>query len=226
MTSLAELNDKLMELSKLLKAKTPPSIPESLLSEALNELTSLTARLESYCPPNQNEKKTAKAHPISSQILTFTTAKERKDVFTLDYFKKKISALPKDRELVISSFPQTLAGLRDAVILYLFRKGKRDGFKELRDFRDTVERDYQSRPAVKKAAEAGELLIDLMRVSDVQRIVEILTEKFPKDAALKKFATQNDLKIPAQPRGKDVIKKTPHERLAQEIHLRGAVARL
>jgi hypothetical protein len=226
MTSLTELNDKLAELSKLLKAKTPPVIPENLLSEALNALTSLAAKLESYCPPTPNEKKAAKAHPISSQIVTFTSAKERKEVFTLDYFKKKVGALPKDREIVASSFPGTLAGLRDAVILYYFRKGKGDGFKGLKDLRDTVERDYQTRPAVKKAAEAGDLLIDLMRMSDIQRIAAILAEKFPKDAALKKFATQNDLKIPLQPRGKGAIKRTPHERLAEEIHLRGGVARL
>ncbi len=125
------------------------------MDEAAITLTRLTTSLALYCPPTVAEKKAAKAHPLSAQIITFTSAKERKEVFTLDYFKKKAGALPKDKDVIIAAQPATLAGLREGLIVYHFRKGKNEGFGELKKSRIFVERDYLREPTVKKAAEAG-----------------------------------------------------------------------
>ncbi len=198
MTSLVDLIELCSGLSKLFKSKTPPIIPQNVLDNSLEKLDSLITTLRAYFPPDTAEKRAAKAHPISTQIIEFTTAKERKAFFTAEYFRKKLSALPEDKAIVVASQKDDLKGLLESTLVYHFRKGKRDDFKDLRAFRETVEHDYYKQAAVKKAGAAEDLLIDLMRMDDVSQISAILKKKFPKKITLDSFAKQNSLKIPAQ----------------------------
>ena len=226
MTSLADLAQQCANLSKLFKAKSPPAIPKKVLNVAAKTLSRLINILGAYSPPGAAEKKAAKAHPISSQIITFTSAKERKNVFTDQYFKKQIAALPKDKDVITASQKDDLNGLLESILIYHYRNGKNDGFKGLREFRETLERDYYNKPAVIKAERAGDLVIDLMRMDDVRKIAAILKKKFSKRASLEAFATQNGLKIPTQKKSRQEAKKTPHELLAEIIYSAGAPARL
>ncbi len=226
MTALVDLIERSEKLSKLLKKKDPPTIPEKVLENSIKIFDDLIYSLGPYFPPDSAEKKAAMAHPISSQITTFTSAKDRKDFFTEEYFRKKVAALPKDKEIIIASQKDNLKGLLESILIYHFRKGTSDGFKSLRAFRETLEREYYSQPTVKKIGAAEDLLIDLMRMDEVSEIAAILKKTFPKKATLDEFAKQNSLNIPARKKGKQAVKKTAYESLAELIYAAGATARL
>ncbi|MGO9122433.1 MAG: hypothetical protein ACLQPD_33065 [Desulfomonilaceae bacterium] len=226
MTSLKDLIEHSANLSNLLKAKTPPIIPQNVLSDSAITLERLLKTLRAYFPPDAAEKRAARAHPISSQIVAFTGAKERKGFFTAEYFEKKLAALPKDKKVIVASQKNDSKELLDAILVYHFRTGGNDDFKGLKAFRTAIEQDYKNQSSVQKAGEAEDLLIDLMRMDHVSKITAILKKKFPEKASLEFFAKQNSLKIPPQRRGKQTAKKTPYESLAEIIYAAGATARL
>ena len=227
MAAYDEFMDKSRQLGKLVSGKTRLQIPDQLLGKAVASLDQLLASLQPYCPPSPYQKRQAKEHPISAQIVNFTTQdSERKKIFDLGYFKRKFEGLPADRKIVASSQPKTLPAFRDAVILYYYRQGQQDDFKQLRAFRGEIEADYKNHPQVKRVAEARDILRELLSRKKVKDIASILQGKFPKDADLRDFAKIVKLTIPAQSRAKQAPQKTAHERLAEKIYSQGGIVRM
>jgi hypothetical protein len=226
MPSFKELSDKIKDLAKLVAAKTVPRIPENVLTECFEKVASVLSKLQIHFPPTLQEKRAAKTHSISAQIISFTTLNpERKRFFDAHYFGKKFQALPEDRRLVSASTPTTGAALRDAIILYYFRQGHASGYKELASFWHEIEVDYKDSPAVKKISRANELLKQLLAKAE-QEICAVLRQQYPTEADLKEFAKLTKLKIPAQSRSRGAGKRSAHERLAEQIYSQGGVVRL
>jgi hypothetical protein len=227
MPSYKELSVKIKELGKLVTGKTVPRIPDGVLAESLEKVTSVLSRLQVHFPPTPQEKRAAKAHSISAQIINFTTINpERKRFFQADYFRKKFQALPADRQLVAASTPATAPAIRDAIVLYYFRQGHASGYKELASFWHEIEVDYKDSPSVRKTSQANELLKQLLAKEELEAICATLRQQYPTEADLKEFAKLTKLKIPAQSRSRGVLKKSAHERLAEQIYAQGGVVRL
>lgn len=227
MNSYDQLVSKIKALAKTVGGKEKQPVPAAVVMECLSLLDDLATRIDRYFPPNAEEKRAAKAHPISSQIVNFTTLdSQRKAIFNLKYFQDKFRALPPEKKLVAPRIPRVVAGLRDAIILYYYRLGKRLDHKQLKEFRAEVEKDYHDNPAVRKALQASELLRELLGKADQQEVVSALEKNFPKENDLQEFCKITKLKIPPQKRGRNVVRRTPHQRLAEKIHSQGAFARL
>jgi hypothetical protein len=228
MTSYKVLCDKAKDLCTLLKPKQRHSLHPEAITEACRTVDLLKATLSRFFPPSAQEKKEAKAHPTGSQIAVFTTADpERKKFFTLAYFRNKFQALSEgERRLIVSTAPKTVAGFRDALILYYYRGGKQSGQDLLRKFQADVETEYNSLPQVQKYQRLKSLYRELLIVRTQADVGYRLIEYIPDEKELAEFARVNKLKIPARKKGKNAPQTTPHERLAEVIFKKGSLARL
>jgi hypothetical protein len=227
-TTFKVLCDKAKDLAALLKPKQRNAAPPEAITEACRAIDRLKAALLQYLPPSAQEKREAKAHPRGSQIAIFTTAdRERKRFFNLTYFQNKFRALPVDeRRLIASTAPKTVAGFRDALILYYCRAGKIAGQDLLKKFQADMENEYNSLPQVTKYNHFKSLYRELLVTRDRIDIVSRLSAEFAEENGLMEFAGTNKLKIPAQKKGKNAPRTTPHERLAEVIFKKGTLARL
>lgn len=228
MTTFKNLCEKAKDLYTLLKPKQPQAVPSDAMVDAYETIDRLMQTLKPYLAASVHEKRRAKAHPTASQIIVFTTAdRDRKKYFNLTYFQKRFRDLPADeRRLVASTAPKTLAGFRDALILYLYRKGEQTGQDLLKEFHTQTEQDYFSLPAVREYERMKSLYRELLIVRNRGDVASRVCAELQEEADLLKFAKVNKLKIPAQRRGKNVPQTSAHERLAEVIFKKGALVRL
>jgi hypothetical protein len=228
MTAFTVLCDKAKDLCAGLKPKQRNAVPPEVIAEACRTIDHLRAALLPYLPPSSQEKREAKSHPKGSQITLFTAAdRERKRYFNLAYFQNKFRGLPRDkRRLIVSTVPKTVAGLRDALILYWYRAGKQAGQDLLTTFLADLENEYHSLPQVQHYNRLKSLYRELLAVRTPANAVSRLSAEFAEEKDLLAFAKVNKLKIPAQKRGKNAPRSTPHERLAEVIFEKGSLVRL
>jgi hypothetical protein len=240
MAAYGDLMERVKALSACFKWKKDLPIPQDALTRMIAALDGLLKDIRPYLPLTKNEQQERAAagkrraqeertaamwHPISAQIVNFTDATERKKMFDSNYFQRRFDALPADRNTVAPA-KVTRASLREAIILYYFKRARGDHERALRELRMTIENDYKSHPAVKKATEATELLRRLLSMEDVKDVAAILEKQFPSETALKDFAKTVNLKIPPAKRAKKAPRTTAHERLAESIHTAGGYARV
>lgn len=214
-------------LAKLLKPGARNVIPQDLIIEASTQIRSLVERLRPYFPPTCAEKREAKNHPIVAQITRLTTSdSQRKKFFSLDYFQQLLESLPEKKGLVAGGIPRTLAGARDAVILYHYRANRTGDELALGRLLARLEDDYRNSDQVKEHNRRRELYRAMMCLPAPEDAATRLLHEFPAEKDLKEFAKAVRVKIPAQSRRIGAQKKSVHLRLAEAIHQRGSIARL
>jgi len=226
MTTYKDLCARAAELAKLLKPATKAAIPDELIRETAETIASLTERLALFLPPTVAQKRSAKSDPTAVQIakLTGLDAK-RKRFFTAAYFGRKFKSLPADRSLVCAKAPATAAAARDALVLYCFRSERARGPFSLTGLQAELEADYRASPEAVAESRARDLLRIYMAMEDIENLAARLAAEFSAEKELKAFAKTVGLKVSPQPRG-GKIKKSALQRLAEEIHQKGAVARM
>jgi hypothetical protein len=228
MTTFKELCHKAKELCTLLKPTQRQEVPAEVLSDSWHAIDRLVHELTPYLPASTQERKAAKAHPTATQIALFTTADpDRKKHFNLAYFQKAFRDIPThERRLIVSTVPKTIAGFRDAVILYYYRAGMHTGQDLLKAFQAHVENDYHSLPHVQEFNRLKLLYRELLVARSPADVTGRLLAELADEQALVAFANANKLKMPAQKRGKNAPQTTAHERLAAVIFKKGSLARL
>ena len=227
MTSYSDLVAKAKKLSECLKPRQKHAPPAEIISEASDTIEGLIHNLQPYLPPTAAQKTAAKEDPVGQQIKKFIGLDaRRKRFFNLAYFSGKFNSLPPDRKLVASETPTAVKSLVDAIILYYYRLGLGSDEANLQNFQIEIENDYNNDPEVRRILRMKELYRSLMILDDRQEIVARLQDQFRKEEDLKEFAKVNNLRIPAQTRGKGVAKKTLHERLAEAIYDQGSIPRI
>lgn len=226
MTTYKELCARAGELAKLLKPASRAAIPDEMIREAAEAVASLTDRLALFLPPSAGQKRAAKSHPAAVQIAKLTMLDpKRKRFFNVTYFQRKFAELPPDRSVVSAKKPSTAVAARDAVILYCYRAEKAGRGLSLEKLRAELESDYQESPEAVAERRARGLLRELMCIADVEELTARLASQFPDEKDLKAFAKITSLAVPS-PRKSGKVRKSGHQRLAEEIHQKGAVARL
>jgi len=227
MGNYEDLKVTVKALDTLLKPKQPPPIPKKILNKSLKDVAGLLTTLGGYFPPSAQDKRDAKTHPISQRIVNFMTLDPlRKKVFDKTYFTKAFRDLPTDRKFVIPTTPGTGPAFRDATLLYLYMKGRKDNHKALKEFEVKIKADYRNDPAVKLETEARELFRRLLSMDDPKKVARILTKEFPADKDTKAFAKAIKMNVPPQSKAKNAVKKTVHERLAEKIYKDGGYGRV
>ncbi len=225
MATYKSLQDKVRDLSKLLARKPQPKgIPQSVLNAGALAVDKIHKNLKPLFPPPPAEKREAKQHSISAQIVNFTTMPaERKKFFSAEYFKRKFKELPADKKRLGGAAPKTPAAIRDAIIIYYFWISKGAGPKKLKTFLTEIQDDYRNDPEAKRLQDFKDLHQELMGYDDVEKVVAVLTQNFPSSTDVKAFAAGITLRMPVQKRGQTL---TVHERFAKKIHSQGEIARM
>ncbi len=228
MTEFGILCDKAKSLCGMLKPSQRNALPPEVIAEACQAMDLLRATLVPYLPPSVQEKREAKSHPKGSQIALFTTAdRERKKYFNLAYFQNKFRSLPlEQRRLLVSTAPKTIAGFREALILYYYRAGKFAGSDLLTRFLSDLEQEYNALPQVQHYLRLKSLYRELLVVRNPADVASRLTDEFPEEKDLLAFVKANKLKVLAQKRGKNAPRTSAQERLAEVIFKKGALVRL
>jgi|GEM_PF-1046567 len=226
MTTYKDLCARAGELAKLLKATTKAAIPDELIRETAETIASVTNRVALFLPPTVAQKRAAKSDPTAVQIAKLTSLDaKRKGFFNAAYFQRRFAALPVDRSLVCAKAPATTAAARDALVLYCYRSERARGDFFLSALQTELEADYQASPEAVAESRAQELLREFMAANDLENLTVRLEAEFPAEKDLKTFTKIAGLKVPPQPRG-GKTKKSIYHRVAEEIHQKGAVARM
>jgi hypothetical protein len=227
--------EKLGQLAKLISdglnskknAVTQDALGHELVIELIKDLERVWQKISAARGPTAQDLRVAKSHPIAAQIKQFTELdKDRKAFFNVDYFRKKIDALPPESRRFLKGEPKTVGQFREALVLYHYLRGKRDGDddKGLEALRESLVADFRSSPAEKDRAEAYSLLRRLLQLADEKLIEKALLERFPTEDALKVFAKTVNRKIPTNKKGRPKV--SGHVRLAQSIASEGPIRNL
>ncbi len=226
MARLKKVASTAKKVSRILNSAKARHIPKDTLTQIEKYLNNSIEVITPVLPPSPAEKREAREHPLSSEIVNFATQdSDHKRVFNLDYFKTRFKSLPEDRKIIAPNMPRTMAALRNAIILYYYRKGKDDNYYGLKGLKEEMVNHYQSHPEIQKKERARDFFEKLMRCDDKKIVARKLATSYPELPELKDFSRLIGIKIPTQKKGKNALKKTAWERLAEAIHSAGAVSR-
>lgn len=223
MTTFDVFREKWEALAKLLRVKPYTPIPDKLWQKPAKDLDRLLQVLTPYFMepkvPGIAEVKTVKGHSITIQLKAFITKdKDRKDFFSVAYFKEKCASLP-DRELSQAlQKGMTKDAYLTAFLVYHYWKARPEPERGLERASKEIEADYENSPSVKQAEQSRILYRELLKESDFNRLVAALQVRYPDKATVGTFAKAVGLKIPAG-------KKPIHERLALKIRTAGELVR-